>query len=99
MIDLYLMAATEAEMLAALTAAGVINDEGFPAAGVSLDHIGPFSRVTGFKKAKRKADDPIPIMADYPGWHTNLRLTEDIDTSALLAYIIDTPTAPYRVWA
>lgn len=27
MTDLYLMAATEAEMLAALTAAGVINDE------------------------------------------------------------------------
>jgi hypothetical protein len=33
------------------------------------------------------------------GYHVNLRLTEDIDTSALLEYIIDTPTTPYRVWA
>jgi uncharacterized protein GlcG (DUF336 family) len=93
MIDLYLMAATEAEMLAALVAAGVTDEDGFPVAGVSLDHIGPFSRVTGYDKANKA------ILVDYPGWHTNLRLVEDIDTSALLAYIIDTPTTPHRVWA
>jgi hypothetical protein len=93
MIDLYLCAPTEADMTVALTAAGVINDEGFPVAGVSLDHIGPFSRVTGYDKAGE------PIVLEYPEWHTNLRLVEDIDTSALLGYIIDTPATPYRVWA
>jgi hypothetical protein len=77
MIDLYLSAPTEAEMLAALT--GLLNDEGHPVAGVTLDHVGEIEGATG--------------------WHTNLRLTEDIDTSALLEYIIDTPTTPYRVWA
>lgn len=69
MIDLYLMAATEKAMTAALTAAGVINDEGHPVSGVSVDHIGPFSRVTGYDKAGE------PIVVDYPGWHTNLRGT------------------------
>jgi len=99
MIDFYLMAATEAEMTAALLAAGLINDEGFPVAGVSVDHIGPFSRVTGYDEGKDEAGEPIPITVHYPGWHTNLRLMEDIDTSALLAYIIDTPTTPHRGWA
>jgi hypothetical protein len=93
MIDLYLMAATEDEMNTALLAAGLINDEGFPVTGVSLDHIGPFSRVTAYDEAGE------PIVVEYPGWHTNLRLREDIDTSALLAYIIDTPATPHRVWA
>jgi hypothetical protein len=79
MIDLYLRANTEAEMLLALTAASVINDKGFPVRGVSVDHIGEIEGATGY--------------------HTNLRLMEDIDTSALLGYIINTPATPYRVWA
>lgn len=79
MIDLYLRATTEAEMLLALTAASVINDKGLPVRGVSVDHIGEIEGATGY--------------------HTNLRLMEDIDTSALLGYIIDTPATPYRVWA
>ena len=79
MIDLYLMAATEKAMAAALTAAGIINDEGHPVSGVTLDLVGEIEGATGY--------------------HANLRLTEDIDTSALLGYIIDTPTTPYRVWA
>ena len=93
MIDLYLVAATEDEMADALLAAGIINDEGFPVAGVAVDNIGPFIRVTGYDEADE------PIVVEYPGWHANLRLMEDIDTSALLAYIIDTPATPYRVWA
>jgi hypothetical protein len=79
MIDLYLRANTEAEMLLALTAASVINDKGLPVRGVSVDHIGEIEGATGY--------------------HTNLRLMEDIDTSALLGYIINTPATPYRVWA
>ena len=93
MIDLYLMAATEAEMLAALTAAGVINDEGLPVAGVSLDHIGPFSRVTGYDKADE------PIVVDYPSWHTNLRGSFTDEQLAALEPLSVQPSVPHRVWA
>jgi len=93
MIDLYLCAPTEADMTAALTAAGIINDEGFPVAGVSLDHIGPFSRVTGYDKAGE------PIVVAYPDWHTNLRGTFDDEQLAALEPISVEPSVPYRVWA
>jgi hypothetical protein len=93
MTDLYLMTATEAEMTAALLAAGVIDDEGNPVSGVSLDHIGPFSRVTGYDKADE------PIVVDYPGWHTNLRGTFDDEQLAELTPLSVEPTVPYRVWA
>ena len=93
MIDLYLMAATEKAMAAALTAAGVINEDGFPVAGVSVDHIGPFSRVTGYDKANE------PIVVDYPGWHTNLRGDFTDEQLAALAPISVQPAVPHRVWA
>jgi hypothetical protein len=93
MIDLYLMTATEAKMTAALLAAGVIDDEGNPVSGVSLDHIGPFSRVTGYDKADE------PIVVDYPGWHTNLRGTFDDEQLAELTPLSVEPTVPHRVWA
>jgi hypothetical protein len=93
MIDLYLMTATEAEMTAALLAAGVIDDEGNPVSGVSLDHIGPFSRVTGYDKADE------PIVVDYPGWHTNLRGIFDDEQLAELTPLSVEPAGPHRVWA
>jgi len=99
MIDLYLMTATDAEMLAALIAAGVTDEEGFPVAGVSIDHIGSFSRVTGYNKPKRKADEPVPIVVEYPGWHTNLRGDFTDEQIAALAPISVQPAVPHRVWA
>jgi hypothetical protein len=93
MIDLYLSAPTEADMNAALTAAGIIDDEGLPVAGVSLDHIGPFSRVTGYDKADE------PIVVDYPDWHTNLRGTFDDEQLAALEPLSVQPAVPHRVWA
>jgi hypothetical protein len=93
MIDLYLMATTDDEMLVALIAAGVTDEEGFPVAGVSLDHIGSFSRVTGYDKADE------PIIVDYPGWHTNLRGDFTDKQLAALAPISVQPAAPHRVWA
>ena len=99
MTDLYLKTPTEAEMTAALLAAGVIDDEGNPVSGVSLDHIGPFSRVTGYDKPKRKADEPIPIVVEYPGWHTNLRGDFTDEQLAVLAPISVQPAVPHRVWA
>jgi len=93
MIDLYLKTLTEAEMTAALLAAGVIDDEGNPVSGVSLDHIGPFSRVTGYDKADE------PIVVDYPGWHTNLRGNFSDEQLAELTPLSVEPTVPHRVWA
>jgi hypothetical protein len=93
MIDLYLMADTDVEMLAALVAAGVIDEDGFPVDGVSVDHIGPFSRVTGYDKADE------PIVADYPDWHTNLRGDFTDEQLAALEPISVQPSMPYRVWA
>jgi hypothetical protein len=93
MIDLYLCAPTEADMTAALTAAGVINDEGLPVAGVSLDHIGPFSRVTGYDKAGE------PIVVDYPSWHTNLRGDFTDEQLAALEPLSVQSAVPHRVWA
>ena len=93
MIDLYLSAPTEADMTAALTAAGVINDEGFPVAGVSLDHIGPFSRVKGYDEGGE------PIVVGYPSWHTNLRGSFTDEQIAALEPLSVEPANPYRVWA
>jgi hypothetical protein len=93
MIDLYLIAATEAAMAAALLAAGVTNDKGFPVAGVSIDHVGPFSRVTGYDNGGD------PIVVDYPGWHTNLRGNFSEGQLADLEPLILEPAVPYRVWA
>ena len=93
MIDLYLKTDTEDEMNAALLAAGLINDEGFPVAGVSLDHIGPFSRVTAYDKADK------PIVVNYPGWHTNLRGDFTDEQLAAWAPISVQPAVPHRVWA
>jgi hypothetical protein len=87
------MTATEAEMLAALVAAGVTDEDGFPVAGVSLDHIGPFSRVTGYDKADKA------IIVDYPGYHTNLRGDFTDEQLAALAPISVQPAVPHRVWA
>jgi hypothetical protein len=93
MIDLYLMTATDEEMLVALIAAGVTDEDGFPVAGISLDHIGPFSRVTGYNKANEA------IIVEYPSWHTNLRGDFTDEQLAALAPISVQPATPHRVWA
>jgi hypothetical protein len=93
MTDLYLMTDTEAEMIAALTSTGVIDDEGFPIAGILLDHIGPFSRTIDYDNAGE------PILADYPDWHTNLRGNFTDEQLAALELLSVQPVVPYRVWA
>jgi hypothetical protein len=93
MTDLYLKTPTEAEMTAALLAAGVIDDGGSPAPNFSVDQIGPFTKVIGYDEAGE------PIVADYPGWHTNLRGTFDDEQIAALEPLSVEPTVPHRVWA
>jgi hypothetical protein len=87
------MTNTEAEMVIALTSIGIINDEGFPIAGILLDNIGPFSRVTGYDNVDE------PIFADYPDWHTNLRGNFTDEQLAALELLSVQPAVPYRVWA
>jgi len=93
MIDLYLKASTQEDMDAALLDAGVIDDEGNPKNGFSIDRIGPFSNVTGYDK------DGEPIEQIYADWHTNLRGSFDDEQLALLEPISVSPIIPYRVWA
>ena len=93
MIDLYLKAATEADMNAALLAAGMIDAEGLPTDGVSLDVIGPIV------KMDYSVEPPVEI--DYPEWHVNVRsydLTEE-QLAELTDVIITPPELPFRVWA
>jgi len=83
MTDLYLKAATEDDMNAALLEAGIIDNEGNPVNDFLVDQIGPFTR-----------DD-----VDYTDWHTNLRGDFDEAQLALLTPLTVEPTIPYRVWA
>jgi hypothetical protein len=93
MTDLYLKTLTEAEMTAALLAAGVTNDEGNPTPNFSVDQIGPFTKVIGYDEAGE------PIEEYYPDWHTNLRGTFDDEQLAALTPLSVEPTVPHRVWA
>jgi len=91
MTDLYLKTLTEADMDAALVAAGVIDDEGNPTPDFSVDQIGPFTRWD-------YSVEP-PVETVYPDWHTNLRGSFDEDQLALLTPFSVEPLVPYRVWA
>jgi hypothetical protein len=93
MTDLFLYTATEADMTAALTAAGIIDEEGNPPVGISVDQIGPFQRVTGYDDAGE------PIIVDYPDWHTNLRGSFSDEQLAALEPLRVYPVVPYRVFA
>lgn len=97
-MDLYLRTATEADMNEALIAAGLAYEEDGtiqPASFVSLDVIGPISRVIGYD------EEGEPITKEYPDWHVNVRcggLTEDQEAELSFAMIVP-PETPYRVWA
>lgn len=92
MIDLYLRASDQAQMDAALSAAGLIVD-GEVAPSVCLDRIGPFDRTVGYD------EDDRPIFQRYADYHVNVRLLADIsDLGCLADVLIIPPLAPFRVW-
>jgi hypothetical protein len=93
MTDLYLKTLSEKDMAAALTAAGVIDDDGNPTESFSVDQIGPITKLIGYDEAGE------PIVEDYPDWHTNLRGEFDEKQLALLTPLSVDPAVPYRVWA
>ena len=98
MADYYLKAADEAAMNAALVAAGLAYEEDealHPAPYVSLDVIGPITRVIGYD------EDGEPIVQVLPEWHVNVRcagLTEEQEAEIQAIKIVP-PETPYRVWA
>lgn len=104
MIDYYLKAPTEADMNEALDVAGLIvetqvgqTEDGepiftmVPTPGVSIDTIGPITRVTGYD------ENGDPITVEYPEWHVNVRCPHEVE--GLDAYAIVPPEQPFRVWA
>jgi hypothetical protein len=92
-LDLFLYTATGEDMTAALTAAGVIDEEGNHPLGIDIEQIGPFQRVTGYDDAGE------PIIVDYPDWHTNLRGSFSDEQLAALEPLRVNPAVPYRVFA
>jgi hypothetical protein len=102
MTDYMLRTNTEAQMDAALTAAGLLSEQPekdgstalVPTAGVNLDRIGPIP-------PKYDADgDPVPGTGDAR-YHANLRMTVELTEAqiALLPTFDPEPQVPYRVWA
>lgn len=62
-----------------------------PAPGVSIDTIGPITRVTGYD------ENGDPITVEYPEWHVNVRCPHEVE--GLDAFVIVPPEQPFRVWA
>lgn len=62
-----------------------------PTQGISVDHIGPFT------KLDYSVEPPAETV--YPDWHTNLRGNFDEDQLALLTPLSVVPPVPYRTWA
>lgn len=81
----YLRAATEAEMLAALDAAGLISD----------DETGNRAPM---QASHAHALDIIGAIPGKGGWHANMRIVGDLH-AALAAVEIEEPGQPVRVWA
>lgn len=86
MIDYYLKAADQAALHAALVAADMATQDelGFSLFdGVNLDEIGIVQDSEG---------------VSVPGYHANLRLSEEIGDVSVLP-TIEEPDTPMRVWA
>lgn len=81
----YLRTATEAEMLAALDAAGLMGD----------DETGNRAPM---QASHTHALDIIGAIPGKSGWHANLRIVVDLH-EALAAVEIEEPGQPVRVWA
>lgn len=99
MIDLYLKAANEAAMLTALKASGFIADEESGALyldGSALDVIGTIYQPTG--ETTLVDGEHVPVMAEVPGYHVNVRTTSQ-DVADALADLRTYPVTPVRVWA
>jgi hypothetical protein len=88
-------------MLTALKSAGLTQDatgyDGYtivvPAAGISIDHIGPIPPTVD--------KDGVQTAPGDARWHTNIRSVDALTASQLskLSQVSPPPTIPYRVFA
>lgn len=92
-----LRADDEDELLQALRTAGLIDQWGRPAVGVTLDIIGPIFKETG-EMREAEYGLRLPVMQAVPGWHANLIAELTPEQEASLP-IIQPPKNPYRVFA
>jgi hypothetical protein len=102
MTDYMLRTPTEAQMDAALTAAGLLVETDIgngstalvPTAGVNLDRIGPVP------PRYNEDGEPVPGTGDTR-YHANLRVTVELTPQqvAALPTFAPEPQVPYRVWA
>jgi hypothetical protein len=114
MKDLYLKTLTEADMKAALIAAGIVTEQTIATeVGATEDGDAILQDVTALVPTRGFYVDQIgpfskvigydeagePILENYPDWHTNLRGSFNEDQLALLTPLSVEPTVPYRVWA
>jgi hypothetical protein len=113
MKDLYLKTLTEADMKAALIAAGIVTEQTIATeVGATEDGDAILQDVTALVPTEGFYIDQIgsfakvigyneeePILENYPDWHTNLRGSFNEAQLALLTPLSVEPTVPYRVWA
>jgi hypothetical protein len=114
MTDLYLKAATEADMTVALIEAGIVTEQTVETqVGETEDGDAILQDVTvlvptqdfsvdqigPFTKVIGYDEEGEPIVEDYPDWHTNLRGSFDEEQLALLTPLSVEPPVPYRMWA
>ena len=114
MKDLYLKTPAEADMKAALIAAGIVTEQTIATeVGATEDGDAILQDVTALVPTEGFYVDQIgsfskfigydekeePILENYPDWHTNLRGSFNEEQLALLTPLSVEPTVPYRVWA
>jgi hypothetical protein len=77
--------------------AGIEAQEGYPVPNfANIDTIGVIYKPTGW--TIQTDEGPVPEMAPIDGWHVNVRVLHNTDTSVLDPYVV-TPVTPMRVWA
>ncbi|AUU85049.1 hypothetical protein [Leclercia sp. LSNIH1] len=100
MRDLYLRFADADEMRTQLIAAGFMDDKeqgGLYHPDISLDVIGIIAVPTEIKNPE--AENEIIKYVNEPGYHANLRVTDDsLELASLDAFAVF-PDNPNRVWA
>jgi len=100
MRDIYLRFTDAEEMHKQLITAGFVEDEeqgGLYHPQISLDVVGVIAIPTEIQNAGE--ENEIIKYANLPGYHVNLRVTDDsLELASLDAFAVF-PDSPYRVWA
>jgi len=100
MRDLYLRFTNPSGMRTQLIKAGFVFDEeqgSFYHKGISLDIIGIIAVPSGINNAG--VENEYIQYINLPGYHANLRVTDDsLELASLDAFAVF-PDSPYRVWA